>query len=411
MVLACAVFDCSNPAEPVPAGSFAVDDAGDGHFAYGRHYINRPQSFDLDPVHLKRSTEVQRLPRREDGTYGVLSDAGPNAWGVKLTASILTRKNEPLPSNPVEWLLDSWHYGSGCLGFSRHHTEKPGLGIEACRTEELSGKLLRAIDALAMNEEVDLTDTDIRLLVPGRSLGGVRPKTIVLHQGTEHIAKFSRPDDIFDVPKVEYATMCLAHKAGIDTPDFELIEVAGRSVFLVERFDRTKGGGRQHYISAHSLLNPAALSADGREYKTSFSYAGIVEAMRPFNIRGQLDSHELFRRMVFNIFVGNVDDHLRNHALLMESPGRFVLSPAFDIVPHISASTHPQSIGVGALGAASTVENALSQCGRFLLKQEEAKEIVASVRSAVSEWVVSFKEAGVRKNDIAVLANCISLDR
>lgn len=411
MVTACTVFDCSDPAAPVPVGSFAIDAAGDGHFAYGRQYIKRAQSFDLDPIHLPRSTAPQLLPRRLDGTYGVLSDAGPNAWGVKLTTSILSRKNLPLPANPVEWLLNSWHFGSGCLGFSPHHTEKPGLGMAASRTEELTGKLLQTIAALTGNQNIDLTDADIRLLAPGSSLGGVRPKTIVMHDGAEHIAKFSRPDDVFDVPRVEYATMCLAHKAGIATPDFELIEVAGKSVFLVERFDRTHAGGRQHYLSAHSLLNPGTLSADGREYKTWFSYAGIAEAMRPLNIRGQLDSRELFRRMVFNILVGNVDDHFRNHALLMVSPGWFVLSPAFDLTPHFSAATHPQSIDVGAQGTASTMENALSQCGRFLLKPAEAKAIVESVRSVVAGWAKDFRQAGVRNSDIALLANCISVER
>ena len=133
--------------------------------------------------------------------------------------------------------------------------------------------------------------------------------------------------------------------------------------------------------------------------------------MRPFNIRGQFDSHELFRRMVFNILIGNVDDHLRNHALLMVSPGRFVLSPAFDLVPHISAAIHPQSIGVGAQGAASTIANALSQCGRFLLKPAEASAIVESVRSVVAGWMVDFRQAGICRSDIAVLANCISVQR
>ena len=265
MTTACTVFDCADPAALVPLGSFAIDAAGNGHFAYGRQYLDQPHSFDLDPIHLPRSAAPLVLPRRLDGTYGVLSDAGPNAWGVKLTASILTRENRPLPANPVEWLLNSWHFGSGCLGFSRHHTEKPGLGVPASETAELTGKLLQTIDALASNQEVDLTDAEIRLLAPGSSLGGVRPKTIVIHDGTEHIAKFSRPDDGFEVPRVEYATMCLAHKAGIATPDFELIEVAGKSVFLVERFDRTRVGGRQHYLSAHSLLAPGALSTDGRE--------------------------------------------------------------------------------------------------------------------------------------------------
>jgi serine/threonine-protein kinase HipA len=232
-----------------------------------------------------------------------------------------------------------------------------------------------------------------------------------MHQGLEYIAKFSRPDDVFDVPSVEYATMCLAHKAGITTPDFELVHIGDRPVFLIERFDRTEGGGRKHYISANTLLDPPILSADKRELITSFSYAGIAEAMRPFNIRGQLDSHQLYKRMVFNIFIGNVDDHLRNHALLMESPGRYALSPAFDVLPHPAASTSPQSIGVGALGAASTTSNALSQCGRFLLRHEEALAIIEEVREVVSRWQKEFSEFGVTKRDILILGPCINFQR
>lgn len=351
------------------------------------------------------------MPRQADGSYGVLSDTGPNAWGIKLTASILKQKNQALPANPIEWLLHSWHYGSGCIGFSPHHTEQPNLGQFASSREELSSNLQAAIDALTINPDASLSDTDVRLLAPGSSLGGVRPKTVVMHEGKEYIAKFSRPDDVFDVPSVEYATMYLANKAGITTPDFELMEIADRPVFLIERFDRTTEGKRKHYISAHSLLAPAPLNADQRELRTSFSYAGIAEAMRPFNLRGQLDSHQLYRRMIFNILIGNVDDHLRNHALLMESPGRYILSPAFDVVPHPDAAVAPQAIGVGALGAASTTANALSQCGRFLLKPDEASAIIEEVRTVLSRWQKEFSDTGVSQRDIYMLNACIDCQR
>jgi serine/threonine-protein kinase HipA len=408
MPMSCTVFDCSDPAAPVPAASFGLDAAGAGFLVYGRLYIGKPGAFDLDPIRLKLGDKVLPVPRRLDGSYGVLSDAGPNAWGMKLAASILTRARRPLPSNPVEWLLSSWHYGSGCLGFSRHHTEAPNLGVAAGRVDELSGKLVHAIGRLAVKDDVELTDADMRLLAPGSSLGGVRPKTVVMHDGVEHIAKFARPEDVFDVPAVEFATMSLAHAAGIHTPGFELINIGGRSVFLIERFDRTEDGHRKHYLSAHSLLDPAALSADGREYKTRFSYAGIAETMRPILTRGQHDSHQLFRRMVFNIFVGNVDDHLRNHAFIMDAPGRYDLAPAFDILPHPSAATHPQSIGVGAAGAASTSANALSQCGRFLLKRDEANEIIEAVRDVVAGWRLAYSHAGVGARDLAILDTCIA---
>lgn len=411
MTNSCTVFDCRDPYNPVPVGSFGLDENGGGHFAYGRFYVDKEGAFALDPIHLKLSKERQEVPRQPDGSYGVLSDAGPNAWGVKLTASILRSNNQPLPANSIEWFLHSWHYGSGCIGFSQHHTEKPNLGVIACRLEELSEKLLITIDELTINPDARLTEVDIRLLAPGSSLGGVRPKTVVRSKGLEYIAKFSRPDDIFDVPSVEYATMCLAHKAGISTPDFELLNIGNRPVFLIERFDRTKEGSRKHYISAHSLLAPSPLSIDKRELVTTFSYAGITEAMRPFNIRGHLDSHQLYRRMIFNIFIGNVDDHLRNHALLMESPGRYVLSPAFDIVPHPAAATTPQSIGVGVQGAASTTKNALSQYGRFLLRPDEALAIIEEVRTVISRWEQEFSDLGVTKRDIHLLRSTINFER
>lgn len=405
----CTIFLCSNPAEPRPIASFALDGNFDGHFAYGRTYLADPDAFAIDPLHLPLESGQMIIRRHPDDSYGVLSDAGPNTWGMKLTSSLLRRKHKPLPSTPVDWLLQSWHYGSGCLGFSPSHNIKPYTGIRAEPVTSLNRKLLDLINQLTKQPDTELDEEAVRLLHPGASLGGVRPKTVVIHEGVEHIAKFSRLDDIFDVPLAEYATMRLAHKAGIRVPNFELIDIGGRSVLLIERFDRTPAGGRLHYLSAKTLLNIEKLSGDGNEYKTRYSYAGIAEAMRPIGDEGVNNSHEIFRRMVFNILVGNVDDHLRNHAFLMTRPGRFILSPAFDIVPHLESITSPQSIGVGAYGRASTIENALSQCGRFLLTRNEALEIIHQVRQTLQGWQQEFREAGMSKTDIHTLSRCFQM--
>ncbi|KQZ41506.1 hypothetical protein ASD92_30040 [Massilia sp. Root1485] len=196
--------------------------------------------------------------------------------------------------------------------------------------------------------------------------------------------------------------------AGITVPSFELLQIGAHSVFLTERFDRTDGGGRIHYLSANSLLRPRALSPDGREYKTSFSYAAIAEALQPRNHAAPVDAHELFRRMVLNIMVGNVDDHLRNHALLMKEPGVFRLSPAFDICPHLEAPSRPQYIGVGAFGPASTIQNALSQCERFFLTRDEAAAIVAEVKDVASRWRDVFADSGINVTDRYRLAGCFA---
>lgn len=403
------VFDCSTPAAPIPVASFGLRADGNGRLAYGKLYLERPSAFSLDPAHLPLQDGEIAVPRQPDNTYGVLSDAGPNAWGAKLTARLLRKANKPLPENPVEWFLQSKHFGSGCLAFAPSSNAPPQLGQVPCRSTDLSARLLSGLDQYLSEPDSDLDAETINLLFPGSDLGGLRPKTIVMHDGIEHIAKFSRPDDVFDVPAAEFATLQLAHLAGICVPSFELVQIAGKSVLLVERFDRTETGNRIHYLSAHSILRPKPLSADSREYKTSFSYAAIAEALRPRNDAAPIDAHELFRRMVLNIMVGNVDDHLRNHALLMKEKGVFRLSPAFDICPHLEAPIRGQNIGVGAFGTASTIENALSQCGRFFLTRQEAQRIVNEVKDVASTWRKVFADAGVSGNDTYRLAACFAV--
>ena len=403
------VFDCSTPAVPMPVASFGLTANGDGRFAYGRRYLERRDAASIDPWHLPLQGKEQPLPRQPDGTYGALSDAGPNAWGARLTARLLRKDKKPLPANPVEWFLQSKHFGSGCLAFAPSPDAPPQLGDIPGRSTDLSMRLLMALDRYVQDPDRDLDAETVNLLFPGSDLGGLRPKTIVMHDGIEHIAKFSRPDDVFDVPAAEFATLMLAHKAGITVPSFELLGIGERSALLIERFDRTSDGNRLHYLSAHSVLQPKPLSPDHREYKSSFSYGAIAEALRPRNDAAPEDAHELFRRMVLNIMVGNVDDHLRNHAFLRVQPGVFRLSPAFDLCPHLEAPVRGQQIGVGAYGTASTIDNALSQCGRFFLARKEASAIVAEVKAVVSTWRNVFADAGVSETDRYRLSACFAV--
>ena len=402
----CAIFICTDPDKPYPAARFALDSNNDGHIKYGKSYLEKKDAFALDPHLLPLSQKQMEIRRHDDGAYGILSDAGPNTWGLRLTSSIYRQKNLPLPATIIDWLLQASHHGSGCLGFSASPDIAPTHPHAPLPLSHLNQRLLNVIDRLASQIDTELDDEALRLVSPGASLGGVRPKTVVLHEGREHIVKFSRADDKFNVPTAEYATMRLAHEAKIDVPDFELLHIAGKPVLLVSRFDRTDAGGRIHYISAKTLVNINTLSEDQREYKTRYSYAGIAESMRGISDKAVENSKEIFRRMVFNILVGNVDDHMRNHGLIMNRPNNFILSPAFDLVPHLEAMHAPQSIGVGAHGPASTMQNALSQSERFFLSSNEAKQIIGQVREAVSNWRRIFREAGITQTDIHTLTRC-----
>jgi serine/threonine-protein kinase HipA len=128
-------------------------------------------------------------------------------------------------------------------------------------------------------------------------------------------------------------TMTLAAKAGIRVPDFRLESAAARAVFLIKRFDRDDGR-RLPFMSAFALSN---LNIDELERG---SYPEIATRMRKFVSHVQQDHHELFRRMVFNMFDRNEDDHLRNHGFIFN--GAWMLSPAYDIVPVPSRRKKPR---------------------------------------------------------------------
>ena len=82
MSTTCTVFDCGVPTAPAPMAALAMDANGDAHLGYGLRYLERPDAFALDPKHLPLAVAAHLITRRTDGSYGVLSDAGPNACGM-----------------------------------------------------------------------------------------------------------------------------------------------------------------------------------------------------------------------------------------------------------------------------------------------------------------------------------------
>lgn len=404
----CQVFDCTNPAAPISVGSFELDALENGWFVYGAQYLQRAHAFAVDPIHVPLQESAIAMRRGGDGSFGVFTDAAPTGWGAHLKLKLLRESNWTEPENAIEWFLSSDLCGSGCLGFSIDQRTPPHLRIDIQASRSLTPSVLEVIEAYTIDPSVRLDLETERLLSPGSSLGGMRPKTLLMHERVEHIAKLGRPDDAIDVPAAEYATLRLATRAGIDVPSFELVSIGERSILMIERFDR-RDGRHIHYASAQSILDPQPLSADGREFVKHYSYAGIAESLRPFALDARADSHELYRRMILNIMVGNVDDHLRNHAFLMLQPGLYRLSPVFDIVPHLEAPNRPQSIGVGEFGPASTIANALSQCNRFLLSEAEAREIISEVKDVASTWRREFHEAGISQRDINAVAECFNV--
>jgi serine/threonine-protein kinase HipA len=237
-----------------------------------------------------------------------------------------------------------------------------------------------------------------RLISPGASMGGARPKALLNIDGEEWVIKFS-DGDAADTPLVEHATMTLAQQARIRAAATRAVRLSDGHAVAVKRFDRTARGARQHCLSASVALRAAS---------ERFGYPELAQLLRR---RAEVSTsatqmHELFRRMVFNILVDNTDDHEKNHALLVTDAQRYELSPAYDVLPCGQALGF-QQMRVGEQEADSTVANALSMANLFGLSKREAPRQVSEVARVVDRWREHFKECGVTAGDIELYAQQI----
>jgi len=207
------------------------------------------------------------------------------------------------------------------------------------------------------------------------------------------IAKFASTSDRWAIVRAEWASLRLARRCGIVTPDAWVESVADKDVLLVERFDRRatpQGTLRHSLLSALTLLD-----LDDTEARLA-SYPQFAEILRRLAQDGAGDARQLFRRMVFNLLIGNTDDHAKNHAVFWD--GHWLrLTPAYDLLPAMRVGQEAQqAMEVGRLGRVSTLENALSQAGRFGLLPAEATAIVDEVESTLlAHWQNEFAACGV----------------
>jgi serine/threonine-protein kinase HipA len=256
-------------------------------------------------------------------------------------------------------------------------------------------------------QSVDHLDPGLRrILEAGSSLGGARPKAAAQYRDEPWIAKFSAKEDTYPICRTELAVMRLARETGLDVPDLDFKSVLGRDIYLIRRFDRRVTGNRIERIpfaSALTMLEAHEIAAH------EYSYRDLAEAVRRFGSNPRRDLQELFRRIGFNILVGNDDDHLRNHAFLFDGRG-WRLSPLYDVVPRPRTISNGRLIlTVGDHGHEATLANALSSAAAFGLKRDEAAALLEDLRTHVdSRWKIALSDANISAVDIERLAKCFS---
>ena len=378
----------ADPARPRLVGELSLVLGGRGvGLHYGADWLRSgfPLSEDLPLV------DELFLPAQKDTAAGAVDDARPDRWGER----VIRRFEKSTRLSLLEFLLFAGDDRYGALGVSENAERYVPWPSAPVATLASLAEMADAVRKVLANEPVP--ELQRRLLRPGVSLGGARPKSVVAIDGEPWLVKFSEGEDM-DTELAEHATMTLAATCGIAVATTRALPVAGKHAVAVRRFDRAPGA-RLHAISANVALRAVGEEPGYPQFAQLLRRAVPAAAIAP-------QQEQLFRRMVFNILMDNTDDHEKNHALLRQADGTWSLAPAFDVVPS-AQGLGVQAIIVGAAGAQADLDNALSQAAAFGLKPAAARDIVREVAGGVQGWKDHFRGAKVPEDDIDVLAQYI----
>ncbi len=378
---------------PKHMGTLAVDIVrGEEIFSfdYSKEWIANGNHQQLDPE-LQFYSGAQYLTEGK-ANFGVFTDSCPDRWGrhlMKRREAILAKREKRTPNKLYESdFLLGVHDGSrmGALRFKLNPDGKFLNDNGSFSTPPWAR--ISELEQASLNLEEDGTENLeeylkwINMLIsPGSSLGGARPKANVVDEANNlWIAKFPSRYDDTDVGGWEMVAHKIALEAGINMSLCKAQKFSNDNyTFLTKRFDRDESQNRIHFASAMTCLG----KVDGEDHSAGVSYLNLAEFIVQNGSNVNCDLEELWRRIVLNICISNVDDHLRNHGFILTETG-WRLSPAYDINP--VSEGEGLKLNITDNDNSQDLNAAFSVIDNFRINQAKAEEIVKKVRNAVLKW-------------------------
>lgn len=404
-------------------GYLHQDDSGMVGFQYDQEFLK--SNIEISPIKMPLSTATYSFPSLREETFhglpGMVADSLPDKFGNIVINRYLESQGRTADSlSVIEKLCYTGKRGMGALEY------EPSQELTSMNeTVDLDALTKLASEILSEKEQIHIEKNDnlmAQLMECGSSVGGARAKTLIAWnpetndirsgqinagKGYEYwLLKFdniknnkdkdSRPDD-GEYTKVEYAYYLMALDAGIEMTDCRLYKENGSAHFMTKRFDRKGIKGEKLHMQSLCALAHMDFNSP-RVYSYEEAFAVMKQLKLPYS-----DFVQLFRRMVFNEYAKNYDDHTKNISFLMDKKGVWSLSPAYDI----TFSYRENSIWVSAhqmlINGKSdniTKEDLLKIAEKAGIKKSDAVKIIEQVINSVSKWEQFAEKSGMSEYNI-----------
>ncbi len=390
-------------------GFLYYDNLGGKHlfsFEYSKKWIK-----DHPDVILGRDIQpfVGKQYAPENEIFGCFSDSLPDYWGRLLIDLKAKRSNH----DRVIQKLSDWDYLKGVedilrvggfrykipatgdyLNYSENYQVPPLLSLN-----ELAEAAQRVEEGEFMKEDPESRWIE-RLIKPGTSVGGARPKACVYDNNCLYIAKFPSTIDKWNEGRWEYFANIMAKQCGINTTETKIIPFrTGHDIFLSKRFDRTNEGKRIHMSSALNLLG---LTLNTYQ-KENHSYSEIADLIVSSGANIEKSLQELYRRVAFTICIGNSDDHLKNHSFLLTKKG-WELSPVYDINPSVYTN---HCLLINEYSNESSLDLLYKAHALYKLDERTAWGIIKDVTCNMKYWESTAIQCGLNRKELGMFSKRI----
>lgn len=369
-------------------------------FEFDKTWLKRYPKIDFG-CDLRPYTGVQYS--QGNHIFGCFSDTLPDRWGRRLIDLRASLETEGKASHT----LSDWDYLKGVedemrMGGFRFQDPIDGSFISSTPSYSVPpaihiDELLQAAKEIEKSEYKHLEPEKKwvqRLFQPGSSMGGARPKACVQSGGQLYLAKFPSINDDNNVSQWEHFAHLMAKECGITVAETQVIKAGtGQDILLSKRFDRTEDNKRIHMASSLTVLG----LTDGDGQRNGKGYLDIVD----FIISGggnhiEANLEELYKRVAFNICIGNTDDHFRNHAFLLGKDG-WELSPAYDMNPTNSMF---QALLIDANTNESSLNHLYNAHELYMLDETTARGIIMDVTRNMKYWESMAEDIGLPRREI-----------